>query len=192
MNVDIHPATADRFADIAAILNPNNSSAPLCWCLSIRVPNSEYSALAGEERPARLREYCEHEPSPGVIAYVDGTPVGWCSFGPRSGMHRLTHSRTIPVIDDVPVWSVICFIVRPPHRGKGLSGRLLDAAIDYARGQGVPALEAYPIESEAGKVGSGSAYVGTTNLFASAGFDRVAETTSKSGGAKRWVMRLNL
>lgn len=36
------------------------------------------------------------------------------------------------------------------------------------------------------------AYVGTTGLFESAGFERVVKTASKSGGLTRWLMRRDL
>lgn len=34
-----------------------------------------------------------------------------------------------------------------------------------------------------------SGYVGTVELFESAGFERAAPTTGRSGGQPRWVMR---
>lgn len=190
--IEVHPATVDRFDDVVTILAPSNPDAPVCWCLSYRIPHAEYRALVGADRPARLRRYAEEGTPPGVIAYVDGEPAGWCSVSPRSSHHRLMHSRTIPTFDDTPVWSIICFVIRAPFRGKGLSHHLLRGAIDYARSQEAPILEAYPIDSQGERVSSSFAYVGTTNLFESAGFVRVAETKSTSGKAKRWLMRLDL
>lgn len=121
MSTEIHLATEDRFHNVAAILAPRKPTTPACWCLTYRLTNAENGKLRGEARPDRLREYCRGEPPPGVIAYVDGDPAGWCSFGPRSSFHRLVKSRTIPRVDDRPVWSVICFIVRAPYRRRGLS-----------------------------------------------------------------------
>jgi hypothetical protein len=37
-----------------------------------------------------------------------------------------------------------------------------------------------------------SGYVGSVELFESAGFQRVAPTTAHSGGRPRWLMRLDL
>jgi GNAT superfamily N-acetyltransferase len=190
--IEVHPATVDRFEDVTTILAPKNPDAPTCWCLSYRIPNQEYRALSGPERPARLRRYAEEGTPPGVIAYVDGEPAGWCSVSPRASHHRLTRSRTIPTIDDVPVWSVICLVIRAPFRRKGLSRHLLAGAIEYARSRGAPMLEAYPIDSGGGRVSSSFAYVGTTAQFESAGFERVVKTDSKSGGVPRWLMRLSL
>jgi GNAT superfamily N-acetyltransferase len=190
--IRVLPATADRFDDVSSVLAPKNPDAPACWCLSYRIPNEEFHELSGPERPARLRRYAEEGRAPGVIAYVDEEVAGWCSVAPRASHHRLTRSRTIPHVDDVPVWSVICIVIRPQFRRQGLSRHLLAGAIEYARDQGAPMLEAYPIDAQGARIGSAFAYVGTTDLFASAGFERVVETGSKSGGMRRWLMRLAL
>jgi GNAT superfamily N-acetyltransferase len=190
--IEVLPATADRFDDVSAVLAPEKPGSAACWCLSYRIPGGEFNALAGEERPARLRRFAEEGTPPGVIAYVDGEPAGWCSVSPRASHHRLTRSRTIPTVDAAPVWSIVCFVIRPPFRRQGLAARLLDGAVDYARASGAPALEAYPVDPGGGRISSALAYVGTTGLFESAGFERVAETASKSSGLTRWLMRRDL
>ena len=190
--VEVHPATPDRFGDVAAVLAPNVPDAPACWCLSYRVPNAEFRDLTPAERPARLRRYAEDGIPPGVVGYVDGEPAGWCSVSPRSSHHRLTHSRTIPAVDETDAWSIVCIVIRPAFRRQGLATHLLEGAIAFARDRGAPMLEAYPIESGAGRVSSAFAYVGTTRLFESVGFERIVQTSSKSGGRPRWLMRRSL
>lgn len=189
--VEVRPATADRFADVEAILAPKNPDAAACWCLAYRLPNNEQQTLRGSDRPARLRRYAEEGNPPGVVAYVDGEPAGWCSVAPRAAHHRLMHSRTIPTFDDLPVWSIVCFVVRPMYRRQGLARLLLDGAVAYAGSCGAPAIEGYPIDAASGKVSSTLTYVGTTSLFEAAGFSRAMPTSSKSGGAQRWLMRLD-
>ncbi|GAA5226351.1 hypothetical protein [Paeniglutamicibacter antarcticus] len=63
-----------------------------------------------------MRRLCEREGPPGVITYRDGEPVGWCSIGPRTGIPRLAGSKLIRPEDVVPVWSIICVVVRSGHR----------------------------------------------------------------------------
>lgn len=192
MVVEIHPATGERFPDLAKILAPRRKDAPACWCLTYRVTSSEFGLLRGEDRPNRLRALCDREDAPGAIAYVDGIPAGWCAFGPRSEMGRLQRSRTIPRIDDRPVWSIVCFVVRAAYRRQGLTHQLLRSAIAYARSRGVQTLEAYPIESGGTRVSAAFAFVGTTSLFEAAGFRKVQETAARSGGLPRWIVRLDL
>lgn len=190
--VEVHPATAERFGDVAAVLAPKDSDAPACWCLSYRVPTAEFRELAPAERPARLRRYAEEGIPPGVVATVGGEPAGWCSVSPRSTHHRLSRSRTIPAVDDTDAWSIVCIVIRPAFRRQGLARHLLEGAIAFALERKAPALEAYPIDPQGGRVSSSFAYVGTTNLFESVGFERVVQTSSTSGGRPRWLMRLPL
>jgi len=192
MGVEIHPATGERFPDLAQLLAPTKPEAPACWCLTYRVTSAEFGALRGEDRPNRLRQLCERDIAPGVIGYDDGVPAGWCAFGPRSEMGRLQRSRTIPRIDDKPVWSVVCFVVRAGHRRQGMAHRLLDAAVHYARSIGVETMEGYPVETDGARISAAFAYVGTTSLFETAGFVKVAETSSRTSGMSRWIVRLDL
>ena len=69
-----------------------------------------------------MRALCEREHPPGVVTYLDGTPVGWCSISPRSQIPRLERSKLIRPVDDVPVWSIICVVVRGGYRRKGVVG----------------------------------------------------------------------
>jgi GNAT superfamily N-acetyltransferase len=190
--VEVHPATESRFDDVAAILAPKKQDAPVCWCLNYRVPNAEYNRLRGASRPERLRRFLHDEPAPGVIAYVDGTAAGWCGFGARATLPRLVNSRTIPKIDEEAVWSIICFVIRPPYRREGLSRQLLDGAIGYARACEVPILEAYPVDTAGTHISPTLIYMGTTSLFEAAGFERVQPTSSTAGGSPRWLMRLDV
>jgi GNAT superfamily N-acetyltransferase len=139
-----------------------------------------------------LRSFCEQDPPPGLLAYVDEQPAGWCSVGPRATLPRLVNSRTIPRVDDLAVWSVICLVVRSGYRGHGLTRHLLHGAIVHARQHGAPVLEGYPVDPAGGRISATLAYVGTTSSFEAAGFHRVQPTLSTSGGATRWLMRLVL
>jgi GNAT superfamily N-acetyltransferase len=182
---------ASRFEDVAAILNPSGNERA-CWCLAYRVTSAEYSALRGEARADRVRGLCAAEPAPGVLAYDGDTPVGWCGVSSRSSMERLKRSRTMPPLDDLPVWSVVCFVVRSPYRRRGVSAALLAGAVDYARSHGAPAVEGYPVDPAGARISSTAAHVGTTSLFEAAGFERVRPTEARADRRVRWLMRLDL
>jgi GNAT superfamily N-acetyltransferase len=190
MSVRVCPATADRFDDVATILSPKGTSA--CWCLYYRLSSGEYNRLAHADRPAFVRDLLGREPAPGMVAYLDGVPVGWCGAGPRAHLARLRRSRTIPPVDDRPVWSVVCFLVRPGFRRRGITRALLDGAVGYARANGAPAVEAYPVDAGGARIHQSAAYVGTTGLFEQAGFVRVLRTAATSARLPRWLMRLEL
>jgi GNAT superfamily N-acetyltransferase len=127
----------------------------------------------------------------GVLAYDGDEVVGWAGVAPRADT-TFARSRTIPRIDDLDVWSVWCIRVRPGHRGQGVSHPLLAGAVEYARSQGAPAIEGYPVDNRGEKVDTTMAYVGTRALFERAGFHKAADTSSVVGGFPRVLMRLEL
>jgi GNAT superfamily N-acetyltransferase len=189
--IEVAPATADRWPDVLAVMGGQGGDRG-CWCQYYRWSSSGFAALGtGGGRKALERQVTEGPP-PGLVASIDGLPVGWCGIGPRPDMERLVRSRTIPAVDDVPVWSIVCFLVRPGYRRRGVARALLDGVISYARAMNAPGLEAYPIDHEGRRLDVSFSYVGFTSTFEAAGFRRVVETAGRSAGRPRWLMRLDL
>lgn len=186
MTIEVRPATV--FADIATMVGPKRPDANVCWCLSYRLPGKENRTLRGEARGETVRSLIRQGP-PGVLAYESDEVVGWAAVHPRAGT-SFAGSRTIPRVDDLDVWSIWCFRVRPGHRGRGVAHALLEGAVAFARDQGAPAVEGYPVDNRGEKVDLTMAYVGTRALFERAGFRKAAETTSVLAGFPRVLMRL--
>ena len=55
---------------------------------------------------------------------------------PAKDYGRLRRSPIMKPVDDRPAWSIVCFFVDSGARGRGLSERMLRAAVDYARSRG--------------------------------------------------------
>lgn len=186
-----HPVTPDRFDDFADIVNPSRR-ARACWCVSPRLRAQDVRDLGGGDRETAMRTLCERRP-PGVVTYRDGDAVGWCNLGPRTEIPRLVGSRLIRPVDDVPVWSIVCLVVRAGHRRQGVTGRLIDGAVAWARSQGAPAVEAYPVEPPRGKNGArmdnARLFVGTRSMFERAGFDVIGTTDAQANGLPRLITR---
>jgi GNAT superfamily N-acetyltransferase len=191
VSIEVAPATLARFDDVAAVLGPRNPDSSVCWCLSHRLDSKTNRELVGPARGEYVRMLCTRKVAPGVLAYDDDEVAGWAAVAPRSEL-PFARSTKIPYVDDLPVWSVWCIRVRPGHRGRGVSYALLDGAVAYARSQGAPAIEGYPVDNNGKKVDRTMAYVGTRKLFERASFTKAADTDSVSGGFPRVVMRLAL
>src|SRR6185437_5267243 len=114
----------DGFFEVVGVKRPGGGG---CWCMSYRD-----TRLNNLERPLYMQDECSREPGPGVLAYVDGEPAGWCSIAPRSSYRRLMHSRTIQFLDERDAWAAVCFVVRPRFRGQGLMNALLEGAVEHA------------------------------------------------------------
>jgi GNAT superfamily N-acetyltransferase len=111
---------------------------------------------------------------------------------PRDAFERLNRSRTIQRLDDLPVWSIVCLVVRTGFRQQGVGNALIQGAVDFAFAQGAPAVEAYPIDAQGARVSASLAFTGTTKMFLAAGFLYCAETEAKSAGAPRVIMRRSM
>lgn len=191
VDVEVRPATLERFDDVAAVLGPRNPASSVCWCLSHRLEAKTARELVGPARGEFVRSLCAQPVSPGVLAYRGGEVVGWAAVAPRAEL-PFTRSRKIPHVDDLPVWSLWCVRVRPGHRRTGVSVPLLQGAVEYARVQGAPAVEGYPVDNAGARVDLTMAYVGTLGLFERAGFTKVADTDAVSGGFPRVLVRRDL
>jgi len=190
MRVEVVPASIERWPDITRLFSGHGERG--CWCQYRRQSSSTYSRGGPGSGEANLRRQVEEGPPPALLAYVDEEPAGWLGFWPMERMERLARSRTIPKIDEKPVWSIVCFLVWVGYRRKGVAEVLLDGAINFARKAGTPALEAYPIDPEGSRVEVNFGYAGFITMFERAGFERVLETAARSDRRPRWLMRLNL
>jgi GNAT superfamily N-acetyltransferase len=193
-DIEVVPATLDRWDDVASLLDGDSAGGGEagCWCQSWR-GKDEIARESGESRPETLRRQLAGDaPPPGYVAYLDGVAVGWIGVGVRTRTPRLRSSRTIPSIDDQPVWSIGCFRIRVGYRRKGVAKALLAAVVEAAREAGAPGVEAYPIDPGGRRVDVGFAFTGIASMFDAEGFRRVLETDAHSAGLPRLLVRLDL
>ena len=179
----IRALTPRRWPQYEALVGPYGASSG-CWCMWWRLPNRAYRAGQGATNKGRFKRLVKKGPPPGLLAFDGGDEaIGWCAVCPRKQLSTLDRSRQLARVDDVPVWSAPCFFVKRSARGRGLSKALVEAALDYAKAKGAPALEAYPWDVKVKKA-PGAIYTGIASVFERAGFKEVARRT-----AHRPVMR---
>ncbi len=99
--------------------------------------------------------------------------MGWAALAPRPEYPRLDRSPVTKRVDDEPVWSVTCFVVRKGHRGKGVASALLAGAAERARALGATVLEGYPV-APGDELDPADAWHGLESMFVAAGFTEVA------------------
>jgi GNAT superfamily N-acetyltransferase len=177
MKVQIEPLTSVRWRDLVALFaRPGLSVARTCYCMFYR-RSGEHSRPPGmthaESNKRALKALIDRGVVPGLIGYENGRPVGWISLGPREDYARLKRSQVMKPVDDKPVWSIICFVVDPEARHRGVAEAMLKGALAWARAQGVTLLEAYPCD-KAGKPKDDSMWFGAKSMFDRAGFVEVA------------------
>ncbi len=171
--VAVHPATPERWPDLVELFERRgprgghrNTPAYGCWCMYWR---NRALAHGTPKKRAMGTLVCSGR-EPGVLAYEDGSPVGWASIAPREEFAALLRSPQYrPRDEDEGVWSIVCFTVDKEARGRDISGALLDAAVTHARSRGAASVEGYAHASDARD------YMGSRALFLAHGFTPVRE-----------------
>jgi GNAT superfamily N-acetyltransferase len=193
--ISVVPADKAGWHDLQAVFGPRGYAAR-CQCQKFKIRHGQWRSVSAAERTARLREQIgcgrrKGRGTSGLVAYLDGEPVGWCAVEPRTAYPRLLDSP-VPWAgrDEDPgddgVWAVTCFVTRAGFRRRGVSYALALAAVDYARARGARALEGYAMITKPGQeVAWGELYVGSRSIFAAAGLAEVSRPTPR-----RVVMRI--
>jgi GNAT superfamily N-acetyltransferase len=111
-----------------------------------RLKRSEFERQKSQGNKKALKKIVASGQVPGILAYAEGEPIGWCSLAPREDYAALERSRVLKRVDDEPVWSVVCFFIARPFRRQGVMAQLLATAVEYAREHGAKIVEGYPVE----------------------------------------------
>ena len=175
MAITVLPVSEVPWDDVRAVFGTRGDPAT-CWCQYFKVTNREFTETPREQLERAL---CDQVPTvPGLVAYLDGEPVGWCGVEPRTRYPRILTSRVARASGEAPddegVWAVSCFVVRVGFRRRGVAGALLAAAVDHARASGARVVEGYPVDTAEKKASSAELYHGSLGLFEKAGFRVVA------------------
>jgi GNAT superfamily N-acetyltransferase len=139
-----------------------------------RLARADYVRGKGAANKRAFQRIVSTGPSPGVLAYVDGEPAGWCSIAPREGLERLRRSRVMGAVDGRPAWVVTCFFIPRPHRGRGLALPLLRAAMALAARHGGRLVEGFPHDPKGANPPGIFVWTGLAATFRRAGFREVA------------------
>jgi GNAT superfamily N-acetyltransferase len=193
--VIVVPANRASCADLQTMFTGRGPAAR-CQCQRYKLrPREAFRSFPAEERAHRLREQTDcgnpdADATSGLIAYLDGAPVGWCAVEPRSAYGGLVRNARVPwdgraedKTDD-SVWAITCVFTRTGYRRRGISRALVRAAVDFARDRRARAVEGYPMTTTNAILEE--LHVGTRSAFAAAGFVEVSRPT-----LRRVVMRID-
>ena len=194
-DLTIVPANEVSWQDLQAVFGTRGDPSR-CFCQRYKMaPRESWASVGAEELAGRFREQSEcgnprSSTTSGLVACLDGEPVGWCAVEPRPAYPRMLRNVRVPWEGrtedkhDEGVWAVTCFVVRTGFRKRGISHALARAAVDFARERGARALEGYPITTK--NVILPELHVGTVGAFEAAGFTEVSRPT-----IRRAVMRID-
>jgi GNAT superfamily N-acetyltransferase len=168
MGFEAHAVTKERWADLVELFD--RPIVRTCFCMFYRKAGD---TGIGSQNQRAMKALVDAGTVPGLVGYEDGKPVAWVSLGPREEYGKLQRSPVMKPVDDRPVWSIVCFFVAREARGRGLAGRMLEAAVEYARSHGALLVEAYPVDRQV-RGAPNSMFFGAKSMFDRAGFEEVA------------------
>lgn len=182
-DVDIHPATPDRWDDVERVFDGKGDPGK-CWCAYWYLPNKDFRAGWGAGNRPVLEARVKDGAEPGVLAYLEGVPAGWAGIAPRAAFDRLVrNTKTLAPVDDRPVWSLNCLVVRREFRRQGLMRPLIRGAVGFALAKGAVAVESYPVDPGAKRM-SYDLFLGTIDAYRDEDFVEVARR-----GPRQVIMR---
>ena len=184
-SVSVRPLSKNNLSDFLEFFDgdafSDNPSWSFCYCQCFYEDHNEI--VWKDQTPERNRRMaCDRvnrSIMQGYLGYVDGRPVGWCGAAPRRLYHALDDE---PTPDAEKVGAIVCFLVAPSFRGKGIARALLDAACEGLAAQGLEIAEANPRPSAKSDAEN---HFGPLSLYLSAGFSVHREDTDGSVYVRR-------
>lgn len=187
LGLDFQPLTTARWLDFEALFGERGAYGG-CWCMWWRLTRREFEAQQGEGNRQAMKAIVESGEVPGILAYHEGQPVGWCSVAPREQFGSVERSRVLKRLDDKAVWSIVCLFVAKEYRGQGVAESLIRAAVVHVKDQGGKVAEAYPTVPKTGKLPPVSSFMGIPAMFERAGFVECARP-SESRAIMRYFIQ---
>lgn len=169
---DLWPAFEDLFGKQGACYG--------CWCTHFRLPPAVRRVSDRERNKDHIRARIEAGPPPGLLALEEGSAIGWMQIGPRADVPEWNNKGrgSAPFepeeAADPAVWAISCFFIRNKARGQGLTHRLVESGVGYARDNGARFVEACPMDQSRDSRSIGL-FVGSARVFEKAGFTRLVE-----------------
>jgi len=136
MAVIVRPVSEALFDYLQTVLGTKGQAAH-CQCQGDRLGwyDQHSDDVSGRRELLRDQAIEGH----GLLAYLDGEPVGWCSVAPRCDYGYLRQTAWKGRKEDkadAGVWAVTCLVTRAGFRLQGVSRALVAHTIELARDGG--------------------------------------------------------
>ena len=140
--LEFHEVTPDRWPDFERLFEARGGPKS-CWCMVFRSPGG--ASTTSTARKAAMNQRVAAGTPVGILGYLQGEPIAWCSVAPKATFQRLGDVEGDAAEPD-RVWSITCFFVPRQYRGLGVTAQLIKAAVAHAKAHGARVVEAYPVD----------------------------------------------
>ena len=160
------------FDNIAFSDNPDWGG---CYCQFYHFAGNmeQWEKATKEYKRNSAKTLIKEEKMNGFLAFIDTEPAGWCNVNSKEVYDKIPVDSESDDTRERKIASIVCFLIAPAHRKKGLARKLLKQAIKTLKGGGFAWIEAYPRK---GDLSDAHSYHGPVSLFASEDFSIVKET----------------
>ena len=161
------------FDDIAFADNPEWAG---CYCYFHHCEGdlTVWAERTKEENRNASKELILSGKLNGFLAYKKDKPIGWLNIDAKESYKKLPIEEAQDYPHDGKIASIVCFVIAPTQRRKGLARKLLKFAYSSLKDKGYTMIEAYP---KKGLLRDDHSYHGPESLFISEGFTIYKEFT---------------
>ena len=195
MSITVEPLTPAHASDFLAFFDheqgpafADNPEWSMCYCQFYHTPRSiDWKARSGVDNRAAMAGRIATGEMEGFLAYAENADtktrevVGWLNAQPRNKLpHCFSRMRLPSTVIEQPDYKtaqLVCFVIHPKWRQRGIARRLLDAACESFSRRGIEMVEAYPFKSDDSE-DPGDHYHGRLPMLLDAGFEVVEVETS--------------
>lgn len=154
------------FDHVAFTDNPEWASC-YCYYYHIACTNREWRKRSKEENRSSTSQLILSGEMQGYLAYLDGLTAGWCNANRKDKFQRLLAEKELWDSSDEKSGSIVCFLIAPENRKKGVARLFLTEAVAGFKSKGYEYAEAYPRK---GAVPDAHQYHGPLSMYEKAGF----------------------
>jgi predicted GNAT family acetyltransferase len=171
------PVTNETWNDFEALFE-SRGGPKSCWFMVWRATGEESKHGEGKSRKTFIRHRIFQNTPVGILGYLNGKAVSWCSIAPKETYRNLTGKQETGMQS---VWSLACYFIKREHRSKGFIKQMTKAGISYAKDNGATTIEAYPVEQDSPSY----RFMGFVPMFREMGFKEIG-----MAGSRRHIMVL--
>jgi len=115
-----------------------------CYCYSYHfVGTAKEWNIEGRNRQKAI-ELISNGLMRGYLAYMNDKPIGWVNANDKNNYERLKLFKEIGTDENTKTCSVVCFVISPDYRRKGVATKLLERVCEDYKTDGYKYVEAYP------------------------------------------------
>lgn len=173
MNLTIKPLTPELIDDYLWFFDNrafcDNPDWALCYCMFYNCMVSLHAWMKRTlpQNRAEAEQQINAGKLKGFLAYYNNKPVGFCNVNEKSILHFNKYRTEINSTGTDGIVSVVCFVIDPDYRRKGISRLLLSEVIQFYKNTKHTIMEAYPSRNTEKETDN---YHGFNSLYQSEGF----------------------